>query len=352
MESKEKCETVGKRIEFIDIARGIAMMSIILGHLDRPEINRIVYTYDLPIFFLISGYFFDTKSTLKPFIEKKAKALLIPYFACCAIITILSVPKALFLKESTGAAISHWIRAALYGAGDNWERPFHIEAIGALWFLWALFWALLVLKLLLNAKTLIRISVVLIYFAFGILTWQKGWLPLSIQTGGPAILYVYIGYLLRQFMSDENGFCKKYSELLAIVGIGLIASWINMITHFTGFWLVHCQIDNGIEDIIGSLGGCLALIVLSKMIERNLPFIRNFLAFFGRYSIILLCVHITELNINPWPKLMEYMPLSDEIYLIILIVLKITIDCAITFVLTKISFVRKVSGLSSEAARA
>ena len=45
------------RIQYIDIARGISMVCIVLGHLGEPQINRVVFTFHLPIFFLISGYF-------------------------------------------------------------------------------------------------------------------------------------------------------------------------------------------------------------------------------------------------------------------------------------------------------
>lgn len=46
-----------KRIVSIDIARGIAILCIILGHLGIRQINRIVFTFHVPIFFFITGYF-------------------------------------------------------------------------------------------------------------------------------------------------------------------------------------------------------------------------------------------------------------------------------------------------------
>lgn len=39
------------RVKYIDIARGIAILCIILGHLGNATINRIVYTFHVPIFF-------------------------------------------------------------------------------------------------------------------------------------------------------------------------------------------------------------------------------------------------------------------------------------------------------------
>ncbi|WP_207662353.1 acyltransferase family protein [Coprococcus comes] len=46
-----------KRLQYIDIAKGIAMICIILGHMGNANINRVVFTFHVPIFFFITGYF-------------------------------------------------------------------------------------------------------------------------------------------------------------------------------------------------------------------------------------------------------------------------------------------------------
>lgn len=40
------------RVQYFDIARGIAMICIILGHLNNSLINRVVFTFHVPIFSL------------------------------------------------------------------------------------------------------------------------------------------------------------------------------------------------------------------------------------------------------------------------------------------------------------
>ena len=49
--TNEKMDTVEikQRKSFIDIAKGIAIISIILGHLGVYQINRVVYTFHVPI---------------------------------------------------------------------------------------------------------------------------------------------------------------------------------------------------------------------------------------------------------------------------------------------------------------
>ena len=54
-------KTKSTRLQYIDIAKGIAMICIILGHLGNASINRIVFTFHVPIFFFITGYFTNKK---------------------------------------------------------------------------------------------------------------------------------------------------------------------------------------------------------------------------------------------------------------------------------------------------
>ncbi len=59
------------RVQFLDIARGIAIICIILGHLNNSLINRVVFTFHVPIFFFITGYFMSSKYKIGDFIKKK-----------------------------------------------------------------------------------------------------------------------------------------------------------------------------------------------------------------------------------------------------------------------------------------
>lgn len=53
-----------KRIEYIDLAKAIAILLMVLGHCaslnDIPLIRSVIYSFHMPLFFIISGYFFKT----------------------------------------------------------------------------------------------------------------------------------------------------------------------------------------------------------------------------------------------------------------------------------------------------
>ena len=70
------------RIDWIDMAKGIGMFCVIYSHMCTGHaIYRWMYSFHLPLFFFLSGFVFHAKQPFPRFAARKAKALLIPYFA-------------------------------------------------------------------------------------------------------------------------------------------------------------------------------------------------------------------------------------------------------------------------------
>lgn len=52
------------REEYMDVAKGIAILTVIMGHcIHDCVIKKLIFSFHMPIFFLISGYFFHKKET-------------------------------------------------------------------------------------------------------------------------------------------------------------------------------------------------------------------------------------------------------------------------------------------------
>mgnify|MGYP002768809879 FL=1 len=51
-----------QRVCYIDIAKGFAMLCIIAGHFGIASANHFVYTFNVPLFFLLSGFFLPPKA--------------------------------------------------------------------------------------------------------------------------------------------------------------------------------------------------------------------------------------------------------------------------------------------------
>ena len=71
------------RISYIDNAKGILILCIILGHVyTGGGIHRLIYVFHVPAFFIISGILFNYSKTLeKPFakcVKEKGKKYISP----------------------------------------------------------------------------------------------------------------------------------------------------------------------------------------------------------------------------------------------------------------------------------
>lgn len=73
------------RIYWVDNAKGIAILMVVLGHVSyMPEaIHKVIYAFHMPLFFILSGLFLDERIVEIPFMYfliKKAKTLMVPFF--------------------------------------------------------------------------------------------------------------------------------------------------------------------------------------------------------------------------------------------------------------------------------
>lgn len=287
------------RVRSADILKGIAIIAVILGHLGSPGINRVVFTFHVTAFYLVTGYFMDSGRTAKDFVRRRARALLPPYAATCLVIVVLAVLEyGVFFGPARAAREgAEWIFAAVYGAGDSYERPFHVRGIGAVWFLWASFWGSAILRKTLDATPLLRMSTIAGVLAFGLLSPSIAWLPLSIQAGCLAASFMYVGWLARR---ARGAWLALSGETKAVCAVCAALLWLSFIRNFTSFWLVHCDIGNGVRDVFCSLCACGVVVLVSFAVDRLGGPAALALAWIGRHSLLILCIHNIELDIVPW----------------------------------------------------
>ncbi|MGO5337308.1 acyltransferase family protein [Bilifractor sp. LCP19S3_H10] len=347
-----------QRKEYLDLLRGIAMISIVLGHLGVSSIIHVVFTYHLPVFFLITGYFTREGQPLSALVRKRARTLLVPYAICCMIIIVLRV---LWygIRGGSGASSEavQWILASLYASGTVGLIPTGIISIGAIWFLWATFWACIFLNLILRMPDKFRIAAVLGIFLAGYYSARKFLLPLDIQPAACALLYLYVGYLVRRYEASLLQMGMEWR--ISVLALAAVV-WISFILHFQGFWIVGCNFGNGAEDIVASLCACLVLTVIcfwldriSDRAQKDAPTpdrvhersafpgqLIKWIAFLGRYSIVILFMHIIELDVFPYNGILKRlnghgMPVSLNLAVMILLKFLIIISGSIILVRTK-----------------
>lgn len=94
-----------QRAEFVDIAKGIAIICIIIGHtwsnycsIDK-RLAVFIYSFHMPLFFILSGWCLKTTDVdIKFTLIKKVRQLVVPYVLINVIRYLLMRPAALVKK--------------------------------------------------------------------------------------------------------------------------------------------------------------------------------------------------------------------------------------------------------------
>jgi len=288
IEQKKVALDKKKRIGYIDIAKGIGIILMIIGHmpLKNEYISNFIYCFHMPLFFIISGYLFtykDNKECLKNIVRK----LLVPYIITCIAIIVYKIFR--LILEGNFVAIPNilqtWGLASLYGSGSM--QPFGIRYIGAIWFLLALAFATYCMNNI--YKSQYRYLWVILIAYIGYKTSQYIWLPFSVQAGMVAIVFMYIGILAK----EKDILNKRISINIYIALIFIVAFCVK----YAGkLYMVSNIYKNGFLDILGAVSASFLLIKLCMSMDKHLKYIKKPFIYIGKNSLICLCLHLFSLD--------------------------------------------------------
>ena len=193
------------RMDWLDCVKAIGMILVYIGHCHIPGVNKYIYLFHMPLFFIISGYLWNIEKNksmnFKTFFQKKFKSYIIPYFKIASVCFVV-----------WGVCINYF---RLNGFSDEYLRQIAQYIFGIfiysrgtiewlpqcspIWFLACLFVAEIVYYFIMK----MRIPVVGVFLA-GILGFIfSGWLklPWNIDNAFSAIVLLYIGMLIRKYWS-------------------------------------------------------------------------------------------------------------------------------------------------------
>lgn len=304
-----------KRIYYLDIARAIGIILIIIGYMNINQyIKTFIFTFHVPLFFIISGYLFK-KRTLKECLKKTFKELIIPYILISILIIAAVIVKSHFyLKQEnnvTNELFIKWLLASLYGCGSGIH--FGINQIGAIWFLLALGISKIIYNCIYDYKH--KIILILIISYIGYKTSKILFLPFSIQPGMFAIIFFYFGNLLR----EKNEIFDKYKIIIYILGIfSLIFCSISQKNTLS---IATANVTYGLLNILGAIGGSLIIIEVSKFLE-NIKIIKDIFIYIGQNTEKILGFHLLALNVLTFTKIIDifqkYLNVNSNMIVIIL----------------------------------
>ena len=168
------------RLESIDVAKGIGIIMVVIGHLVKYNslIGLYIYSYDMPLFFMISGICFNKNkyNNLADYVKTRIKLHLYPAILFTLFIAVFSN---ILLKPNSAYHLQDFLKGFPH----------------ALWLLGVLFMTEIIyfyLNKVLNVNTLFIIAVT-IPLGFLLATPGKVHLPYEMQAVPLALLFYTIG---------------------------------------------------------------------------------------------------------------------------------------------------------------
>ena len=81
------------RLEPIDIAKGIGIILVYIGHIPIAyDLRSFIYNFHMPLFFFLSGLFLNEKKyTIQEFFKARCKSLLVPLVTFIIVSVVLGL---------------------------------------------------------------------------------------------------------------------------------------------------------------------------------------------------------------------------------------------------------------------
>ncbi len=235
-----------------------------------------IYIFIMPLFFALSGYFFNEGRTIKENIKNKFNSLIIPYVFY------------FLLVQSLFILVHKFFYQDIYFAWGMFTKPFW--AVGPMWFFWGLFFTSVfftfIAKIFKKTYLIILFSLILSIGGY-FLSLYKIHIPLYIDSALSMTVFYAFGYMLRKFNVVE----KLNTKTSIIVGV------LSLVIYSLGilFQIVNNTKPNEVPQnyplfLLAAMGAIMIFLIVCRLIMR-FKFLSNLLSFYGKESLIIFVFH-------------------------------------------------------------
>ncbi len=287
-----------KRIDYLDIAKGIGILLVVMGHNDfeliSPLLNKLFHAFRMPLFFFVSGMFFNLEQPFLRLLRRRFESVLKPYFVIALIIYIvtLSFSRASLLVTTTQLLKSFYATPRYIDWVPLWFLP-HLFAVNifAFWFYWLvkhsrlpwLKWVLLPIVLIIGVLTIDRFWPITLTFSgkqFSIYG-----LPFSLDLVLISGFFFILGKeikILEPGRLFSNPLPGIFSGVILLCMVILLPQNLDLSTRI---------FDSLVVNTIEAALGILFVLTIARLIEKN-PFLLTIFRYIGQSSLIILIFHL------------------------------------------------------------
>jgi fucose 4-O-acetylase-like acetyltransferase len=294
----EKTTVAAKRIGYVDIAKGIGITLVVMGHNDfsliSPFAHKLIYSFHMPMFFFMSGLFFKPDMPLWAFARRRFDRVLRPFLFTLLLIYFMSIS---FSKVSIIVATRRLLKA-MYGNGHylDWVQLWFLPHL----FVVSLFAYVFVHSIRRTRLSSLRWAILAAVYIAGILGISLFWpfefnlfvkeftvfgLPYSLDIVFASGFFFILGYELNQHL-PVSFFENILTCLLSgITLFGLVWYFPSTIDFNTR------QFDSLLINTVEALLGIVFVLALSKQLER-IGWLSYLFRYIGQASLIILVFQV------------------------------------------------------------
>ena len=286
--------STGNRIVWLDIAKGITILLMVIGHTSIPQIvSDWIWAFHMPLFFFASGVCTKfEKDSLGTFIKKKFIGIGRPFLIYSTIVVLIS--KISQLNQ-------------IFSFKEGWGGY-------ALWFVPVLFVALILAKVyFLFSKKVYRYTYMALLLSVScILSYSKISLPWNMAVAPYAAVLLLMAYITREKILQ----CVWLKWWVMFVSLLVVI----FVSHHWRLDMCYNSILPIIPITVGAIAGSLLVMGLSVCIERYGGRLANVLQGIGEETFIVVAfsqIIIMVLN--------RYTPMNAALKYVLLVVILLII---------------------------
>lgn len=306
------------RVKSIDVAKGIGIVLVVAGHIhsqfhiDLQPAYNIITLFHVPLFFFISGIFYNESTPFTTFVIKKIPRLFIPYL----FVNILFWgADAMYERLPLAQLDWHHLLFAICGL-----EPVRNSLAGPSWFILVLFRICIIYKAIQIVTGNRKCIMALISLIFATVGFAISYDHFLIRQTLIALPYLCLGHIAGPVIKQNalHGIGKVVTLSVSVLLLAILSKnqytdmSVNMYGHIPNF-------------IIGSVIGTVAIIIFSQIIDASSSSVTRFCSFIGQNTLTILLWHMLFMKLIL--AVLGEIISSNMVVSIIAVVLAIFLSC-------------------------
>lgn len=250
-----------ERIAWIDMAKGYGILLVIYAHLGRDFLWTWMYSFHLPLFFFLSGYVFNGQRKFGEFVQKKCKAIIVPYFCLGIPMVLFELLKYVYLGDFSGQAVIQLVKAFLLQ-----RRLWTLWYIACLFCLNILFYVLI--RMCKKEWMVAVASIILPIVGLGYYHYGGRPLPWNADACAMAIPFFYVGYAYKKHGEWLEERIKKWNvwpaNFFILAGINILCWRLSLDETGLGLEMFESNYGKPVFTYVAAFAGIFCVILLSK----------------------------------------------------------------------------------------